>query len=85
MVRAVARLGIAQRNSPKEWLAIWWLLPREGIASDLRLGVRKDGEKFEAHAWAECGATTPLNDPETKLPHFAAFDAAVASLPPEPQ
>jgi hypothetical protein len=63
----------------KESLAIWWLLARQAIASDLRLGVRKDGKKF-----VECGGT-PVNDPETKLPDFSAFDAAIASLPREPQ
>ena len=84
MVRAAGSHGIGHRNCLKESLAIRWLLARQAIASELRLGVRKDGEKFEAHAWVECGGT-PLNDPETKLPDFAAFDAAVASLPREPQ
>jgi hypothetical protein len=82
MVRGAGHHGIGHPNCLKESLAIWWLLARQGIASDLRLGVRKDGEKIEAHAWVECGGA-PLNDTETKLPHFAAFDAAVASLPPE--
>jgi Transglutaminase-like superfamily len=84
MVRAVGRHGIGHPNCLKESLAIRWLLARPGIPSDLRLGVRKDGEKFEAHAWVECGGT-PLSDLQTKPPHFAAFDAAVASLRPEPQ
>jgi len=81
-VRAASRHGIGRRNCLKESLAIWWLLARQGIACDLRLGVRKDGEKFQAHAWVECGGT-PLNDKETQLPHFEAFDATVASLSPE--
>ena len=84
MVRAAGSHGIGHRNCPKESLAIWWLLARQSIASDLRLGVRKDGEKFETHAWVECGGT-PLNDPDTKLPDFATFDVAVASLPHGPQ
>ena len=84
MVRAAGSHGIGHRNCLKESMAIWWLRARQAIASELRLGVHKDGEKFEAHAWVECGGT-PLNDPDTKLPEFAAFDIAVASLPREPQ
>jgi len=84
MVRAAGRHGIGHHNCLKESLALWWLLGRQGIASDLRVGVRKDGGKFEAHAWVECGGAA-LNDPDRKLPHFTAFDAALASLPPEPR
>jgi hypothetical protein len=48
------------------------------------VGVRKDGEKFEAHAWVE-RAGIALNEPEARHQHYAAFDAALASLPPEPK
>ncbi len=35
-------------------LAFWWLLQREGIETDLRLGMKKDDKtKFLAHAWIE--------------------------------
>ena len=82
MLRAAGRYGIVRPNCLKTSLALWWLLARQGIASDLRVGVRKDGEKFEAHAWVECGGVA-LNDLETTHPHYAAFDEALASLPPE--
>jgi hypothetical protein len=84
MVRAAGRYGIGQANCLKASLALWWLLARQGIASDLRVGVLKDGEKFDAHAWVECGGAA-LNEPETRHQHFRAFDAALASLPPESQ
>jgi hypothetical protein len=82
MVRAAGYHGIGHPNCLKVSLALWWLLARRGIASDLRVGVRRDGEKFEAHAWVECGGAS-LNETDTKHQHFAAFDAALASLPPE--
>jgi hypothetical protein len=82
MVRAAGHYGIGQPNCLKVSLALWWLLARQGIASDLRVGVRKDREKFEAHAWVECGGVA-LNDLETTHPNYAAFDEALASLPPE--
>ena len=84
MVRAAGHYGIGHPNCLNLSLALWWLLARQGIASDLRVGVRKESEKLEAHAWVECGGL-PLNEPEQKHQQFAAFDAALASLPPEPR
>lgn len=84
MVRAAADHAIGDPSCLEKSLALWWLLARQGIASDLRVGIRKDGETFEAHAWVECGGAT-LNEPEMQHHHYAAFDAALASLPPEPR
>ena len=84
MVRAAAHHGIGDPACLEVSLALWWLLARQGIASELRVGVRKEGERFEAHAWVECGEAT-LNESETEHHHYAAFDAALASLPREPR
>lgn len=84
MVRAAVRNSLGHPTCLEESLALWWLLGRQGISSDLRVGVRKDGEKFEAHAWVE-RAGIALNEPEARHQHYAAFDAALASLPPEPK
>ena len=84
MVRAAGYHGLGHPTCLAESLALWWLLGREGIVSDLRVGVRKDGPKFEAHAWVECEGAV-LNEPEARHLHFAAFDAALASLPPVPR
>ena len=84
MVRSAGRYGIGHRSCLEISLALWWLLARQGISSDLRVGIRKDGGKFEAHAWVEC-AGAALNETETNQHHFAAFDSALASLPPEPR
>jgi Transglutaminase-like superfamily len=81
-VRAAAHCGIGDPACLQQSLTLWWLLARQGIASDLRVGIRKDGEKLEAHAWVECGEVA-LNDPERNHPHYAVFDEALASLPPE--
>jgi hypothetical protein len=35
-------------------LALWWLLRRRGIESELQLGVRKDTGRVVAHAWVVC-------------------------------
>jgi Transglutaminase-like superfamily len=81
MVRAAVRHGAGHPTCLEESLALWWLLGRQGIASELRIGVRKQGEKFEAHAWVEREGSA-LNEPEALHEHYAAFDAALASMPP---
>jgi hypothetical protein len=35
-------------------LALVYLLRRRGLPAELRIGVRKTGEAFGAHAWVEC-------------------------------
>jgi len=82
MVRAAVRHGIGRATCLEESLALWWLLGREGIASDLRIGIRKDAERFEAHAWIEREGKA-LNEPEARHQHYTAFDAAFSGLPPE--
>jgi hypothetical protein len=85
MVRAAVRdCSLDHPTCLEESLAIWSLLGREGIVCELRIGVRKHDEKFEAHAWVECGGAA-LNEPEALHEHYAAFDAALSSLPPGPQ
>ena len=84
MVRAAGRNGIDRPSCLEMSLTLWWLLARQGIASDLRVGVRKEEGKFEAHAWVECEGEV-LNDPESDHHHYLAFDVALASLPPKPR
>ena len=42
-------------------MALWWLLGRRGIDSALRFGVRRSGDRLEAHACVECQGIV-LND-----------------------
>jgi hypothetical protein len=68
----------AARNSPipstclERSLAQWWLLARQGIAAQLRIGVRKEGGKFTAHAWVEYDGVA-VGEPESSHLHYAAF------------
>lgn len=84
MVRAAARHGFGHPTCLEESLALWWLLGRQGIACELRIGVRKQDEKIEAHAWVEREGNA-LNEPESLHAHYAAFDAALSSTPPGPR
>jgi hypothetical protein len=56
----IARLvAIAAHHGPyaatclRQALALWWLLARRGIHSDLFFGVRRDQFGVQAHAWLE--------------------------------
>jgi hypothetical protein len=84
MVRAAVRHSAGHPTCLEESLALWWLLGRQGIATELRIGVRKHDEKFEAHAWVE-RAGAALNEPESLHEHYTAFDAALSSTPPGPR
>lgn len=79
MVRAAARYSLAQFTCLEESLTLWYLLRKRGINVCLRIGVRKEKERFEAHAWVEHGGEA-LNQPEEMHWHYAAFDQD----PPEP-
>ncbi len=79
-VAITARMVLAAaRNSPipstclERSLCLWWLLARQNIATQFRIGVKKDGEKFAAHAWVERDGVA-IGEPESSHLHFAAFD-----------
>jgi hypothetical protein len=84
MVRAAVRHSIGHPTCLEESLALWWLLGRQGISSELRIGVRKHDEKFEAHAWVEREGMA-VNEPQALHEHYAAFDAELSSVPREPR
>jgi len=80
MVYAADRHGLVHPTCLALSLTLRWLLERQGIESHLRVGIRKENGKFEAHAWVERDGVA-LNEPEKHHHHYAAFDAALSSLP----
>ena len=82
MVNAADRHGLVHPSCLAKSMTLWWLLGRQGISSHLRIGIRKEKEKFEAHAWVERNGAA-LNEPDEHHHHYAAFDAALSALPPE--
>jgi len=80
MVQVAARYGLYRPNCLSQSLALWWLLRRQGIAGDLRIGVSPQGDLLEAHAWVEfCGQV--LNDGEDVSHRFAPFHEALTARP----
>lgn len=53
-------------------LAAWWLLRRDGVAAELRIGVATE-PAFRAHAWLELFGE-PITDRPEAVADFAAFD-----------
>jgi Transglutaminase-like superfamily len=79
MVRSAAFRNLGTATCLEKSLVLWLLLGRQGIASSVRIGTRKTGQKFEAHAWVECDGLA-LNEPEEAHKHYAAFDEAFPIL-----
>lgn len=81
-VDTAARYGVAHPTCLQRSLALWYLLGRVGVRSELRIGVRKTGEKFEAHAWVECDGAA-VGELEALHEHYAVLDAELSGLPVE--
>lgn len=62
-------------------IALWWLLRRRGIPVEIRIGVRRQGERFEAHAWVE-HFDCVLNDDADVADRFAPFETLESLFPP---
>lgn len=74
LVDAAARHGPYRANCLPTSLVLRYLLLRQGIQADLRVGMRKtDGGGLDAHAWVE-HAGQPLIDRADIHQHFAPFD-----------
>lgn len=82
LVNSADRHGWIHCSCLAKSLTLWWLLERQGIASHLRIGIRKENEIFEAHAWVERDGIA-LNEPEEHHRHYAAFDSAFSLWPLE--
>jgi len=69
---SAARNLVFQPTCLERSFGLWWLLRRRGFEADLRIGGRKDGARFEAHAWVEYSGI-PLNDAGHDHNRFSAF------------
>lgn len=84
MVLAAERNALDRPNCLKRSLVLWWLLRRQRLAADLRIGARKQSGRLEAHSWVEhCGVV--LNDSDDVHEHFAPFDGSITMASAEPQ
>jgi hypothetical protein len=82
MVNAAVRHAWRSSTCLEKSLALWWLLGRQGIASELRIGARKVQDKFEAHAWVDRQGIA-VDDPDDLHRHYAPFDGTLSTIPLE--
>ena len=76
LVSAAARHGPYKAKCLPTALALQSILRRRGIEADLRLGVRKDCGRIEAHAWLEHRGI-PLIDSADVHERYGAFAEAI--------
>jgi Transglutaminase-like superfamily len=81
LVQWAARYGPYRGNCLSQSLTLWWLLRRQGLESDLRIGVSTAGGRFEAHAWIEFQGIV-VNDRPDVRERFGVFDMPAGSAIP---
>lgn len=80
---AAARHLFFRANCLERSLALWWMLRRQGVPANLRLGAQKATGAFEAHAWVELNGVV-LNDPSGTHLGFTPFGSPIAPVEWEP-
>jgi Transglutaminase-like superfamily len=73
MVAIAAHYSQLWANCLKRSLVLWYLLRRQGIISELRIGVQQGVGEFQAHAWVEY-QNTVLNDVQNVRQLFVMFE-----------
>jgi hypothetical protein len=82
-VQVAAKRGLWPANCLQRSVVLWWFLARRGLASDLRIGVRRRPDapsasrSMDFHAWVELDGVV-LNDGPDVRERFATFDRAIA-------
>lgn len=74
MVASAARNGPCTGTCLQQSIVLCWLLRLQGLKGDLRVGVRRQEHRLDAHAWVEYRGVV-LNDDADVRQTFAPFDA----------
>jgi Transglutaminase-like superfamily len=80
--QSVARHLFFRPNCLEQSVALLWLLETRGIQAELRIGARREAERFEAHAWVERNGVILSEAGENHL-HFVPFDGPLGSIEAE--
>ncbi|MGC1795068.1 MAG: lasso peptide biosynthesis B2 protein [Candidatus Acidiferrales bacterium] len=79
MEAAAARNLFISTNCLEQSVVLWWLLRPRGFDAILRIGARKESDRFEAHAWVEINSQV-LNDAAAEHRHFVPFERPILSM-----
>jgi hypothetical protein len=77
MAAAAARYLPFRTNCLEQSLVLWWLLRRRRIAADLKIGARKEANRFQAHAWVDFQGGGSASEEHL---HFVPFEGSVTSM-----
>lgn len=75
LVAVAARHHVYPMLCLRQALVLKRLLARRGVASVLRIGVRREAGELKAHAWVELGGR-PLGEPPEVADRFLPLEAA---------
>lgn len=78
IVGIAARRGVVRGNCLQRSLALWWLLTRRSIPSQVHVGVRTVSGELQAHAWVEVRGQIIADRADIRQ-HYAAFDQPILS------
>jgi hypothetical protein len=79
-VAVAARNGLRTPNCLRSSVVLNYMLRRRGYDSELRIGVRRQGELFEAHAWVEL-AQRVVNDTQDVAQRFTPVAELSGAIP----
>ncbi|MBC6417778.1 MAG: lasso peptide biosynthesis B2 protein [Prochloron sp. SP5CPC1] len=72
MVKIADKYSKLWSNCLRQSLVLWYLLRRQGVSSELRIGVRRQEGEFQSHAWIEFGNIV-LNDRSNVRQQYTVF------------
>ncbi len=85
--RQIARIvAMASRHTPTgntclhRSLALWWVLGRRGLDSQLKMGARQSDGRLDAHAWVEHSGVVINDDPEVTRGYTPLSGVTVKSV-----
>lgn len=76
IINLAAAHGVCTVSCLPRSLTLWWLLQRRQLTSELRVGVRKNAQNVEAHAWVEYAGVV-INDRADIAIDFVPFAASL--------
>lgn len=79
-IALAARANLPRAKCLHRSLVLHMWLRNEGLPSDLRIGVRKDGDTLRAHAWVEIAGST-INDSARSLRSFSVLKPSASRTP----
>lgn len=79
LINAVGNRKLVNANCLAKSLTLWWMLRRQGVSSDLRIGVKTAHDHLQAHAWLELNGAV-LNDSLDNISNFECFGETITPV-----